>query len=419
MKRLALFLLLLCPIAQFGQDVVPGLPPAETWLDHLNNGLMPFWNQSSAFGTPVGAFPTTRCDNGALLDFKNPCPPIRGNAYLLTPVRSLVALSRQTYGYGVAFHMTGNKRYLELMKAGVDYIRANAMDRVNGGMFTSQDLNTGVWGPKMEYRNPQELGYGLLGLAMYYYLTRDPEVLPDIDAVRNHIMTRYLLPGGDGLGWVLTPNGADRPEQVKLVAMLDQMNTYHVLLAPIVPEPYAADFKSGAWKLARMIMYQCYSPSQNLFFLAANTPDDFDISKNGADFGHSAKAMWMIRWAGRISGDRQLVDFSEEHAPPLLERAYLADTGSWATEVLKGGAINPDKNWWIYAELDQLTGTLALKDRSLAGYLPKTHAYWLQYFVDKDYGEVWNAVSARNTSVLQAARLRVEVIFQPIIINSP
>lgn len=401
MKRLILsvLLLLLCCVPQFAQTAV--LPSSQTWLDHLDGGLMKFWNHPDAFGSPTGAFPTFRCDDGSLLDYKNPCPPNKGNSYLTTPVRSLVALSRQTYGYGVAFHMTGNKRYLELMKAGVDYIRANAVDRKDGGMFTSQDPMTGVWGPKMEFRNPQELGYGLLGMAFYYYLTRDPEVLPDIVAIREHIMTRYYRPDVDALGWVLAPNGGDRPDQLKLVAMLDQMNTYHVLLAPILPEPHGELFRWETAKLARMIMYNFYSPSQNLFFLNANGPDDFDISKNGADFGHTAKAMWMIRWAGRITGDADLVRFAEDNAPALFERAYLPETGSWAQEVLPRAVINPDKNWWIYAELDQLAATLALKDRSFARYLPQTYEYWLKYFVDPVYGEVWNGVSAKNNAPIK------------------
>ncbi len=93
-----------------------------------------------------------------LARFQAPCPPIAGNPSLLIPAQYLVPLSRQTYGYGVAYLLTGDPKYLGYMQAGIDYTRRNAVDR------TAQlDLATNTWGPRREFRNPQELGYGLLG----------------------------------------------------------------------------------------------------------------------------------------------------------------------------------------------------------------------------------------------------------------
>lgn len=60
----------------------------------------------------MGEFPSTRCDDGSLLDYMKPCPPIAGNAYLMTPALYLVSVSRQTYGFGVAYHLTGDPKYL-------------------------------------------------------------------------------------------------------------------------------------------------------------------------------------------------------------------------------------------------------------------------------------------------------------------
>src|SRR5262249_20454199 len=46
-----------------------------------------------------------------------------------------------------------------------------------------------------------------------------------------------------------------------------------------------------------------------------------------------------------------------------------------------------------YCELDQLAGTLALDDPQAGRFLPQTTAYWFQYFVDHQYGDVWNGVT--------------------------
>jgi uncharacterized protein (TIGR03437 family) len=381
-------------LAQSGDSsYLSRLPSGDRWIAHLTTDLLPFWTMPSAVGNPTCAFPSTRCDDGSLLNFKNPCPPIAGNAYLLTPARYLVALSRQTYGYGVAYHLTGDPRYLQYMKAGIDYLRQYTIDRQGGGMFTSLDLNSGDWGPQREFRNPQELGYGLLGLALYYYLTRDDQVLPDILAIKQYIIGSYYNPSLGAMQWMLQNNGDQRFDQKQLVADLDQMNTYLVLLAPILDEPYRTQWKQTLALLTRSMLGVYYSPGDNLFFTSANTPQDTDLSATGVDFGHSSKALWMIRWTGLILGDAGLVSFAESAGRKLFDRAWLPEDGSWAKGVLKGGEIDENKNWWIFAELDQYSATLALTDVTQGRHLPDSADYWFKYFVDHQFGEVWNGVN--------------------------
>jgi hypothetical protein len=88
------------------------------------------------------------------------------------------------------------------------------------------------------------------------------------------------------------------------------------------------------------------------------------------------------------------VQFSETNGPRVLARAYLASNGSWAEGLLPGAVMDLNKTWWIYAELDQYTGSLAMAYPDLATYLPDTYDYWLNTFVDRQYGEVWNGIDA-------------------------
>jgi len=349
----------------------------------------------SALGNPLGSFPSTRCDDGSLLNFNNPCAPIAGNAYLMTPDQYLVPLSRQTYGYGVAYHLTGNTAYLDYMKAGVAYLRQYALDP-NGGMFEQQDLTTGLWGPNRLYRDPQQLGYGLLGMAFYYYLTRDDTVLQDILTIKNYIFNSYYNQSLGTMQWLLADDNGTLADSKQLVADLDQMNTYLVLLTPLLSEPDQSQWMQTLTMDAQSILGTFYSPEDNIFFLQADTPQEVNINYTGVDVGHSSKALWMLRWNGRLTGDQGLASFAEANARRLLNRAYMPESdgsGSWAQGVLQGGAQDPDKTWWVYAELDQLSGTLALDDVAAGQYLPQTTAYWFNYFVDHQYGEVWNGVN--------------------------
>jgi uncharacterized protein (TIGR03437 family) len=387
-----LFLFILI-FAAAGRADGPGqLPSGADWLNHLNNDLLPFWNTPAALGNPIGAFPSVRCDDGSVPDPSNPCPPISGNAYLMAPERYLVPLSRQIYGYGVAYHLTGDPKYFTWMKAGVDYILKNAVDPA-GGMFTQLDLSRGIWGVDRELRDPQQLGYGLLGLGFYYYLTHDDTVLPTIASIKTYIISNYYNTSMGTMQWLLRSNGDERFDQKNLVADLDQMNTYLVLLAPIVPEPNQSDFKQTLSLLSRSILGTFYSPSDNLMFLAANTTADRDINVTGVDNGHTSKALWMIRYSGQLTGDQGLAHIGAVNGWRHLERSFVPEDGSWAQGVLPGGAQDKNKNWWVYCELDQLAATLALDDPQAGRFLPQTTAYLYRYFVDHQYGDVWNGVT--------------------------
>ena len=146
---------------------------------------------------------------------------------------------------------------------------------------------------------------------------------------------------------------------------------------------------------------QFYSPGERLFFLSGNRPEDKALATAGTDFGHNAKSLWMIRWTGLITGSAHLVAFAEDNARELLPRAYLDDCGCWADGILRGGALDVDKSWWIFAELDQLAGTLALRDPTFLQYLPRAYDYWFRHVVDPVYGEVWNGVDGKTHAPLR------------------
>jgi len=132
-RTFALFLILVGPAS------LQSLPTGDRFLAHLNQELVPFWLHPGAAGSPLGTFPTTHCNDGSAVNLARPCPEAGRNSWLMQQQHFLVAQSRKTYAYGVAFQMTGNPRYLELMKSGVDFIRGKLIDRRAGGMFVTRD----------------------------------------------------------------------------------------------------------------------------------------------------------------------------------------------------------------------------------------------------------------------------------------
>ncbi|MDP2955095.1 MAG: hypothetical protein Q8N53_01625, partial [Longimicrobiales bacterium] len=136
------------------------LPPGEVWVEHLSRDLAPFWLRPEALGSPVGAFPTFRCDDGTLVDPDLPCGEMLvAGPWVSTQLgREFTRMrSRQAFFYGVAFHLTGEERYLALAKAGVDHLREHALDREARSAVSW--WKEGEARPPVEARNAQDLAY--------------------------------------------------------------------------------------------------------------------------------------------------------------------------------------------------------------------------------------------------------------------
>lgn len=389
------------------------LPSTARWREHLVRELLPYWMTPAAQGTPVGNFPTFRCNDGAALRAEAPCPELVGAEWIKRELgRDYTRMkSRQTFVYGVAYHVTGEEQYLLLAHAGVRWLREHAYERSTGSVISYWE--GGKAGPPTGQRTTQDLAYAQLGLAFYYYLTRDPEVLAELVRVQRHVMERYWDPalGGGQLRWVLedgeTPGDAQRQE---LVAGLDQLNAYLLLVAPLLEDPaLAAQWRGDALRLAHVIKDRYFAPEHGLFWGTLHESER-TLGSRHTDFGHSIKALWMLYLAGQSLGDETLVAFARPLVAPLLARA-AQPSGCWASGVRKDGSLDTGSQWWVFAELDQTAATLALREPAEAGrapaayarYLPGSYQCWLTRFVDKVSGDTWPWVPASWTPELYAA----------------
>ncbi|NEO99738.1 MAG: hypothetical protein F6K58_13880 [Symploca sp. SIO2E9] len=373
----------------------------DRWIQHLNEDLLPFWTMPDALGED-GNFPTYRCNDGFLIDPMDPCPELQNaDPSIVQLDRDYVrSNSRQIFAYGIAYNLTGDSNYLQYAKDGVDYLIANALvDQGRGGAYTYFDQD-GNGLPIQEQRISQDLTYALSGLAFFYYLTRDPDVLQYLVNVKNYIFDYYYDEQWGLMAWSKTSYTDGTMQEVdenqrELVSQLDQIYAYMMLLTPILP----TDFNNGVnlkqeWEddlvhLATIMSEQFYTPDKNLFWGAITDSSDKDLETPHTDFGHSIKTLWLIYEIGKLTGHYDLVLFAQEAAPKILEAAYL-DDHTWGSKPMLDGTVNKDKEWWILAELDQVAATFALRDPSYAKYLPTTYDFWLEAMVDHDNYGMWH-----------------------------
>lgn len=388
------------------------LPSTVRWREHLVSELLPYWMSPAAQGSPVGNFPTFRCNDGSALLPEAPCAELSEHGWIVRELgRDYTRMkSRQVFVYGVAYHVTGEEKYLLLAQAGVRWLREHAYEHTTDSVISYWE--GGKPGPPAGQRTTQDLAYAQLGLAFYYYLTRDPEVLADLVRVQRHVMERYWDPnlGGGQLRWVLedgnTPGEAERQE---LVASLDQLNAYLLLVAPLLEDPaLAAQWRGDALRLAHVIKDRYFAPEHGLFWGTLHEPER-KLGSRHTDFGHSIKALWMLYLAGHTLGDEALVAFARPLVAPLLARA-AQPSGCWASGLRADGSLDAGSQWWVVAELDQAAATLALREPAEAGrapaayarYLPGSYQCWLTRFVDKVGGDTWPWIPASWTPELYA-----------------
>ncbi len=386
------------------QKALAALPPGERWLTHLTDELLPFWTTPEALGTPVGNFPTYRCNDGSLVDLADPCPEIKNaDPAIVNLSRDYVrSKSRQVFAYGVAYHLTGEERHLLHARAGAEWLIANALDRKGGGAYSW--FENGKGGPAVLQRTSQDLAYAVTGIAFLHYLTHDPRYFRIVVELKEHIFKTYHDGDWDMLRWVRETNAdGDTPDQKELVSQLDQIYGYLLWSTPTVADPrLRAEWERDLRDVALTMREQFYGDTYGLYWGAITDTASRDLVTGHTDFGHSIKTLWLTYRVGLLTGDAGLVEFAKPRMYDIIRRAYLPDTGSWARgfkPVAPGSdrwTLDHDKEWWSLAELDQTTATLALVDPGFVAILPRTYDYWFTHMVDHEHGEIWHMVRAAD-----------------------
>ena len=385
------------------KKLIDNHPDPEKWIKHIDEDLMKYWMTEEAKDFDLNLFSTYRANNGKKIS-KNPSeyPKEIVEALNSNDTKGLIDLdenyirshSRQTFGYGIAYNMTGKTEYLELCKKGAEALML-AFDKENG-MFTKQNDINGEWSDPIDKRTSQDLAYGVTGIGMYYYLTHDEKALFKLLQAKNHIFNQYLSYGRGYFTWYPKTKDNQTDDQVEIVAQLDQIYAYMIWLTPALPEPYQTDWKNSLKEIVNIIITRFYSERYGFFWGTNTDTQSMQLGTDHTDFGHSIKTMWLIYEVGLLTKEIAFVDFARPKIDKILKKAYIEENGSWARRFREDGTLDRDKEWWGLAELDQACAILSLNDPSYLSYLNNTYDYWFKHMIDKEYGEIWHMVLAKD-----------------------
>jgi mannose/cellobiose epimerase-like protein (N-acyl-D-glucosamine 2-epimerase family) len=401
-RGLLLAVALLLPFPAAAEEVAAGvrdLPTGEEWLAHFVRDLLPYWSSPEALGDPVGLYPTFRYPDGEPIDADE---LLRSEYRGMAEHSAWIALrldrtytrmiSRQAFVLGVAYHLTGDGRYLAWARAGVDRILDDLADAP--GSFCSW-IERGECRPEPPRRTAQDLAYAMLGPALYAYLTRDAEIIDRLVETRRQFFAAYRDEESGLLRWVLEasedPPDRHAPDQLELVAQLDQINAYMLLLAPLVQGAEGERWRADLAALAGVLLERFYDPQRNVFWGRIDAPEYRRFAgHHHTDTGHTGKALWMLARVARLLGEERMEGLARQGGLRLVREAFRPVEGWWAGGWKADGSLGEGAAmWWAYAELDQLAAALALEDPSAARHLGRAYDFWFGHFVDHRHAGTW------------------------------
>nr|VFJ89007.1 MAG: hypothetical protein BECKH772A_GA0070896_1001230 [Candidatus Kentron sp. H]VFJ97233.1 MAG: hypothetical protein BECKH772C_GA0070978_1001130 [Candidatus Kentron sp. H] len=422
---------------------------AKKWIRHMEEDLILFWDRVNPESQEREPFTTHAFSGGTPLtpefigEYKDRASKSGGEWMGANAGKNYSRMhSRLTFAYGVAYHLTGNPQYYEVMQKGVNYSLDNGFDEY-GALTILEDRNAPENTPNL--RTSQDQAYSLTGLAFFYYLTRDKGVLDRILKQHDYIMDTYAIYqyGEDGdkeklldFRWLPTDQASS-----ELVAILDQLNAYMVLLYPILPENAEEDQKrKKEWKQTMMDLCQIMLDKFHVD-KKKNPWNDEQITVNSFwgklsgkelkfggrhfDFGHFVKAWWMIYLVGKLVGDEHFEQKGEDGVQHILDDGFV-DGETLFNAIDERGGNKPDslksestwgekyfpteknewwvkknislgQHWWMHCEMDQAAAMVYKGKDSVQKWIA-TSNFFLNRYVDHGAGGIWHELEPATLS---------------------
>jgi len=383
MKRMfSLFILVFASFGLMAQAQDTALS-SQKWMDHFREDILPFWTTPEALGEPVGNFPTHRSRDGKLIWQTDRWPRMMG---------------RQIFLYSAAFMMTGDIENLEYARQGVNWLIDKGWDKDHGGWYSRLTLEGDPADPQ-ENKYTQDMSYAALGLASYFYVSRDPlaeeYLLKTYELIMGPLWDEENRRVWDGADYTLSREVDQAGGGWELVAILDQINAYMILVQPYLTQAAHRE----QWGKTLVTLGQSmidHFLKDGYFWGQASAPPR---GGRHVDFGHTLKAYWMLDRIDRRFGVPAFRQVIEEHVPHWINLAFDERTGLWGATMTSRNYARYGSSWWIYAESQQFAATLNLsQDGIYTDKLERTSQGWFDFFIDKEYGEVIQGIDPQGRS---------------------
>lgn len=365
-------LLILCGCHNSQTTITSG----EFWKKQALTDVIPYWTKY-AQDTVYGAFHT-------YIDRKwNP---------VADTLRYPSMISRQVFGYSVAYLLSGDEKYLDIARRTKDFLLKNAWDKQYGGWF---DILNREGKPVKTTKDMFIQVYAVTGLTMYYFVTHDKEVLNYIEKSDSLLREK---------AWDHT-NGGYYNTLTQDWQVLDSRKTFAAQVAPVsgyLLYLYMATRDKKYLEQARQIMDIVTNrmiDTQHGWVVETcdkewnyipGTPDIVSI-------GHNQEVAWMLMRLCLLEENPSYLTKADQLGKNIRKWGFGEKEGIWYSNIDR---MNPQNridisDWWIqaYGNMFSLIRHRITGEKGFIDDFEKGAGFWNSCFIDHTYGGTYVSVT--------------------------
>lgn len=311
--------------------------------------------------------------------------------------KNLVIESRDAYGFTRAFMLTGNIEYLEKAENTLNFMFENLWDEQYGGWLNT--CNADGSGAFSNLKTAFDQFYGLLGVTTYFEATRNQNVWEKLLQSYNFNETNLWDNDETNFGYFdyLDANSSN-PYGKSFNATMDAITTHLYSLYLMTEDEIYYNRLMQLQDNVHNHFLTSMNEQEIGFAEKYNSNWQIDASETMTIMGHVLKTAWCLGRIYNINSQEEILDDAELLIDEVLEKGYdhqfggpYKDYNRVTGEMLMWGALDTAKAWW---QMEQaITSGLVLfditEDYKYLDMASESLDFFMNYFVDNEYGEVY------------------------------
>ncbi len=307
-------------------------------------------------------------------------------------------ISRHIFSYSVAYLFTGEEKYLKIASDVVDFLLKYAWDEEYGGWYDKLDKKGN---PVDTTKSSFIQFYTNTGLAMYYFITHDKEVLEYIEKSNKIAETKRWDSINGGYFNLLNRDLSVKSYDKSFSSEVVPVSSYLLYLYLATRDD---KYLHQAEKIMNVVLEKMQDPESKWILESFDKDWNYktrtDNLENEINIGHNQEVVWMFYRLYLLTGKNEYLD----KAKIITEKIYkwgFCDNGAWYTGV---GRTNPSLHtdfsyWWIqaYGNMFDLFLYKNTGDEKYLDHFKKGADFWNKYFIDNKYGDTYTGVYLDGT----------------------
>jgi mannobiose 2-epimerase len=342
------------------------------WKDQAVSDILPYWTKH-AFDSVQGGFHCNLDEQWKLVG---------------DDIRYPSMISRHLFSYSSAYLMSGEELYLNKAKAIKNYLLLHAWDRLNGGWYDALQPS----GDPMEYSKSTFVQvYVITGLAMYYTVTHDKEILDYINKSNDLLEQKAWDPQQGGYFDALSREWIVNSQVKSCSAQLAPISGYLIYLYLAT---HNTKYLQQAERISDIILKKMQDPVSGWIMESFDkdwkyqqpVANEFEIN-----IGHNIEVAWSLLRLYAINHRQDYLQSATTLAGKVRQYGFNPVTGMWTatTSRLKPVMHSNFTYWWIQAYgnmFDLYLNRLHPGQHYLIDF-EKGALFWDTYFLDRIHGD--------------------------------